>query len=409
MKKTLGLIMLATVMLAHGQTVDMTKVVTKKWKGNGTISFSPSESGTVDISARWATDAKKNSNSAMAGFVSFPLVAVSPEVNAVRFEVKGNGADNMASVLLSAGKMPFGFEAAFSLTNDEWHEVEIPLREFSRNYKGVPQPDGYSTYIEQPEALRFIAFGRGLWFHRYAMADWDFSVRNVQLVSDAEVKPVPQVYSKGLEKTHALIRAGKPINILMLGDSITESGRKHSYAHQMAKKLTEKYGVDCAIHNAAIGGHTVRAGHFIFPRSIAKMPDPDLVTIFYGANDCHVTKGAELFQSQIEALIDTVRIATDGKADIMLFTGVQRLNGDKTESNGAVEKLVPGVYAAAKSRETALCDTIPIYAEMDQEKRLKVYKDTIHPTPEGHVFIGGIMHKAITESAGFTKLKIQNN
>jgi lysophospholipase L1-like esterase len=396
-------LMLLMSLVAIAQQIDMSKSVAKKWRGEGHVECKIGDEGELTIRALGETYEKKGRTlrQDMVAYAEVIVKNVPNHVKAIRFEAKGSPSNDgkLMSVFLSESKAYNGFEAAFFARSDQWDEITIPLRDFSQNFTNH-SPDQFQAYIHSPERIRRVSFGRGRYYHRHQLSAWEISIRNVHFVSDIEVTPTPREYSKALSRTTSLIQSGEPLKILMLGDSITDSGRDTTYAFHAGKKLEEKFGVKCTIHNAGIGGHTIRAGRTVFPRSIKEMEDPDLVTIFYGANDCHaLLKGMTPsdHQDYLESLIDTVRRATDGKADIMLFTGLARLTKERTESAKKVEPLVSAIKATAISRETALCDTLPVVMGLSHEERMEIYNDTIHPTKEGHVVLGGLMYEAIMD------------
>jgi lysophospholipase L1-like esterase len=166
--------------------------------------------------------------------------------------------------------------------------------------------------------------------------------------------------------------------------------------------ITKQFGSKVNVVNCGIGGHTVRGGCIVLPRSLRTMPKPDLVCLLYGANDCKAVTpqscfGPKAFQSQIEKLINEVRAGTGGKADILLINGVPRLEKKgRLKSSGAVEKIVDGVKAAAAAKDTAYLDTFNVYLKLDPQKRIKYYRDTIHQQDAGQRFIGDLMFKEIS-------------
>jgi len=335
-------------------------------------------------------------------YVAAPWKLGKSDANGISFEIKGNGSKNYASVFLGYMKyITNGYGAAFPLDSKQWKKVSIRFDDFVQNDKpwGVRGKMNINTLKLDPAKVNYLAFGRGNHFHKFYPKTCSFEIRDIKLEKNISKKEVKQ-FSKGLTRTNSLLKNNKPLNILLLGDSITDHGKDKSFAYYCGKMLTKKYGSKIKVANCGIGGHSVRGGTIVLPRSIRTMPNPDLVCIFYGANDCKAANGesgfnAKTFQLQIEKLIDGVRIATDGKADILVINGVPRLDKKRTQSLKIVENIADGSKAAASAKQAAFLDTLSVFAEMSQDEWNKYYKDTIHQNASGLEFIGKLMYNKI--------------
>ena len=159
-----------------------------------------------------------------------------------------------------------------------------------------------------------IGFGRGFKFHRYPHPEYSFKIRNITFETVTEEINLP--IKKGIAETRKKIAENKDLNVLLIGDSITESGRTNTHTAHAFRSLD--YSGNVNIVNAAIGGHTARAANIILPRTVAKMPNPELIVIFLGANDCNtLCKKPEIsegiFEYQLMSLITRVNNLTGGK------------------------------------------------------------------------------------------------
>jgi lysophospholipase L1-like esterase len=162
-------------------------------------------------------------------------------------------------------------------------------------------------------------------------------------------------------------------------------------------------GVDCQVANAGIGGHSARHGLIVLPRSMLSMPDPDLVCIMYGANDCKAANppfektgfSEAAFARNLEALVDQVRRLTGGQADVMLLSGVPRLDKPGGTTSGAVEAIVGAVRRVASEKKTAFCDTVPAFLSLTAAEKQQFYLDTIHQTQAGLEFIGKLVFESL--------------
>src|SRR5204863_6292182 len=128
-----------------------------------------------------------------------------------------------------------------------------------------------------------------------------------------------------LERVLAKLKAGKPVAIVTMGDSLTDYNHWANKAVPnwptlLAKKIKDKYKSEVKIVNPAIGGTQLRQGLVLIPRWVAEAPEPDLVTVCYGGNDCESGMRVEMFREPARETIDRVRRCTHGKSDVMFLT-----------------------------------------------------------------------------------------
>ena len=330
-------------------------------------------------------------------YATFPWKIGETNAAGISFEVKGDGSKYYASILLGYNKwMHEGYEAVFPLSFLKWQKITIPFDDFIQNDKpwSVKKAMTPSTVTLDPAKINYIAFGRGFQFYKFYPPKISFEIRNISLVKKAAE------FSTGLSKTHSILKSKKPLKILLLGDSITDLGKNKSYAFYCGQLIEKKFKNKVKVANCGISGHSVRGGTIVLARSLRTMPNPDLVCIFYGANDCKAANSqsvfdANTFKIQITKLISKIRKATNGKADILLINGIPRLNKDKLKSSGEVEKIVTGVKQAAKENKTSFLNTFDNYLNLAPAERKKYYRDTIHQNHTGLRYIGKLMFDKI--------------
>jgi lysophospholipase L1-like esterase len=335
-------------------------------------------------------------------FASTPFhVPPGSHAQGISFEYCGDGSSNYASVVLGniAWDPSYGYEALFPLDSTAWKKITLGWNSFVQSYlpwdtKAAKDNGGPAL---DPSAVAFLSFGWGQYFNRYLPTHASFQVRNVQLVDHVDQPAPPATFSPGWSHTLSLLGSGKPIKILLLGDSITDFGGDHSYGYFLGQKIKATWGNDCTVANCGIGGHTVRGGLIILPRSLRTMPDPDLVFILFGGNDTKAVGlkpgfDQEVFKTELEQMIDRVRIATGGQADICLLSGVARLAHPAAgPSTGVIEKVAPGIQEAAAERKTAYVDSLASYLQLTPDQQKQYYRDTIHQQPAGHEYIAGLI------------------
>jgi len=332
-------------------------------------------------------------------YYTMPASGFARESDGLSFEVRGRGDSTLVSVMVAPDKhVHSGWEATFFAEGTDWRTVRIRWDEFAPNCKPWNPGrlvDGASL---EPARITHMAFGRGNQFHKDQPMAWGFDIRNIKEEADLQPLKVSGGVSEGLSRTRRIIKRKGHLNILLLGDSITMQGKNESYAHHVAGKLKEQFGITYTVSNMGIGGHTVRGGRLVLKRSLRTMPNPDLVFMMYGANDCKaVSYGLTeaSFKGQIEGLVDDLRVASEGEPDIVILNGLPRLNKERTKSTNVVEPIVPGIHAAAESRSLVLVDTFKPYLGFTPEQINRYYKDTIHQTPAGQVFIGQLVFDSL--------------
>jgi lysophospholipase L1-like esterase len=184
-----------------------------------------------------------------------------------------------------------------------------------------------------------------------------------------------------------------------MGDSLTDTrhwaNRKTAWPGLLKEHLGEKFKADVTIVNPAIGGTQLPQNLVLLPRWLAKVPEPDLVTIFFGANDWDAGMRGEEFLRTCSDAVDRVRRATKGKADVLLLTTNPAAARWETTA-----ELAEACRRAARDRNAGLADTEKAFHAAGKEDRNRLFvDDRIHLSPAGHALVAETVWKAI-ESAG---------
>lgn len=323
------------------------------------------------------------------------------DANTLTFEVQADGSDFYGSVMLGASKFLLNaHEATFTLKSKEWQKISIPLDEFCRNQKpwSIKKMDGSALMLKQ-EMIKFIGFGRGFQFNKYDHPNYSFKIRNIKFVQ-TKIPNAPPL-AGGLSRLKEKLQKGEAVKVLLLGDSITDMGKSESHTFHAFEELKKKFSSQVTVCNMAIGGHSVRGANIVLPRSLAKLPSPDLTVIFFGANDCKSitpTSGfsAKIFSRQLERLIQRVNRLSGGSSEFLLINGVPRLDKKKVGvSTGLVEKLAPAYTQIAEEHKLILCDTLGPYNKLNKSEKELYYKDTVHQDQPGLKFLGSLIAETI--------------
>ena len=358
---------------------------------------------TLHINAVPIKGAKSDGVTPAVAATHLPIGPVAADSTGNSFEYKGDGSTEYASVFLGENTALFNaYEAIFPLKSNEWQTMTLRWNDFTKNdipWGKLPPQLSINEVVPTPNTLKFIGFGRGWCFHKYFTPKFSFAIRNIRVLSRAQDTPA-QNYSKGLTRVKSLIQQKKPLNILMLGDSITDLGGDKTHGYHCARRIKQKWNTDFRVVNAGISGQTVRGGTILLPRSIRMMPHPDLVCIMYGANDCKAVDeksgfNEEVFARNLEDLIDQVRRQAGSQTDIVLLSGVPRLDAKTMKTTGAVEKIVEAYQKVAMKKETVLCDTFPAYLALPVAQKKAYYQDSVHQKQAGLTFIGQLLFNTI--------------
>ena len=309
--------------------------------------------------------------------------------------------------------MTEGYEAIFPLDSSEWKTITLRWDVFVQNYLpwSTKLPRNDTTSVIDPNKIALIGFGFGRYLHHFYPAQASFQIRNIRLQEKIPVVR-PKAFTQGWSHTKSLLAQKKPIKILLMGDSLTDFAGDRSYGYHLGQKIKKSWGSDCEVINAAVAGHSSRGGLIVLPRSLRAMPNPDLVCILFGANDCKSVGlkpdfNEAVFAANLEALIDRIRNETGGSADICLINGVPRLKEVGGASSGEVERIVNGVKVAAEHEKTAFVNTFDAYLALSAVDKKNYYKDTVHQTPAGWELLGRLvfdeLRKPVTPAMGNVK------
>ncbi|HMF38638.1 MAG TPA: SGNH/GDSL hydrolase family protein, partial [Isosphaeraceae bacterium] len=201
-----------------------------------------------------------------------------------------------------------------------------------------------------------------------------------------------------LGRVLAQLKAGKPITIVTMGDSLTDkrhwANREVCRVDLLRQGLKDAYRSDVTIINPAIGGTQLRQNVILIPRWLATVPELDLVTIFFGGNDWDAGMRGEEFRRTCADAVDRVRRATRGKADVLLIT-----TSPSAARWGAIEELAEACRDAAKDRRAGLANTDRAFvaAGKDNPNPLFVH-DRVHLSKAGHAIVAETVLEAIEQN-----------
>lgn len=126
--------------------------------------------------------------------------------------------------------------------------------------------------------------------------------------------PRPNLAATQLPATIARLKAGEPLTICLLGDSISTGCNASQWAgvapfqppyqELLVPHLKAAYGSDVQLHNCSVGGRDSAWGLTVIDQVLEERPH--LVILAFGMNDA-AGRPADEFQRNMKAMIDAVR------------------------------------------------------------------------------------------------------
>jgi lysophospholipase L1-like esterase len=310
------------------------------------------------------------------------------------FWVKGDGSKHFGAIeFIWNEDYAARYDVAFPLDSTEWRKITLAWRDL---VPVLPAPS--CKFLDPktgnaPSKLGSVWFGK--WWYWRDDAAQSYTIDEIRL--ETKVPADTGLYlPKGnpLERIQAKVKAGKPVTIVTMGDSLTDynhwANKPINWPTLLKEKLKQR-GVEAKIVNPAIGGTQLRQGLIHLPLWLADAPEPDLVTICYGGNDWDAGMRGEMFRETCRETIDRVRRATKGKADVLFMTTVPGLEMWTTRA-----ELGEATRAAASERKCGLADTEKAFLAASADKREALFcRDKVHLGPPGHETVAAIVLGAI--------------
>jgi lysophospholipase L1-like esterase len=317
----------------------------------------------------------------------------------ISFWVKGDGSDSCGGLeLIYDDDFAVRYDFVFPIKSKEWVKVVVPWRDF------VPVLPGAKSRPLDPEKgnkpSRISALWVGRWWYWGDYPSHSFAIDEIRLEEkiDADTTDYRPKESP-LARTLTKLKAGKPVTIVTMGDSLTDfrhwANRETSWPVLVKKQLEAKHKSEVTIINPAIGGTELRQNVALIPRWLAKAPEPDLVTICFGGNDWGSGMRGEQFQETCSDAIDRVRRATKGKADVLLLTTVPSVERWTT-----MAELAEACRKAARDRHAGLGDVEKAFHEAGKKNKDSLFvRDKTHLGPAGHALTARTVLEAIESAA----------
>ncbi len=311
------------------------------------------------------------------------------------FWVKGDGTDQLAGLeFIFDEDYAVRYDYAFPVKGTDWRQVIVAWDDLIPVLPGLRSRHLGGEDGNPPSKLTGLWIGR--WWYWADYPKLDFAMDDIRLEptidrEHTDYRPVGEPLARVLHK----LKAGQPVTIVTMGDSLTDkrhwANREIAWVDLLRDAIRQEYRAEATIVNPAIGGTQLRQNLILLPRWLARRPEPDLVTIFFGGNDWDAGMRGEEFVRACEDAVDRVRRATRGKADVLLIT----TNPTATRWTETAE-LAEACRRAARARNCGLADTERAFHAAGSDDRNHLYvDDRVHLSRAGHRLVAETVMKAI--------------
>lgn len=319
----------------------------------------------------------------------------------ISFEVKGNGEDFYAPVMIHGygSNRGWDYTAYFQVKGKDWQTITIGFDRFTacngNVYWDFNMPGTFG-----PGGIDGVSFG-DRWYIGHCnrrLPKRTIYVRNIKMVS--KVTPyISKTYPLKKVKTAIdKMKSGQKVSIICTGDSITAgTGVKdpdvNRYGVKLQNKLRKAFNnnnIDVEV--VAVGGAKTFDLRVWAERDFAGKK-PDLVTILIGYNDKSSRCTPYYYYHSLSRAIDRILNVTEGSPAILLLPPIpgQGSRYNMLDDYAELCKKV-AIYHRFDYFEMA-----PAFKKLPPETFASYFKDMAHPNENGHEFIARLLTEYLTK------------
>jgi lysophospholipase L1-like esterase len=313
------------------------------------------------------------------------------------FWVQGDGSQSLGGLQFIWNE-DYGlrYDYAFPIDSTEWRKVTVAWRDLVPSKPGPNARPLNAATGNAPSKLGPFWFGKWWYWREYPAHSF--------AIDDIRLEPAITLDTKDytptgppLARTLAKLKAGQPVTIVTMGDSLTDfahwANKPANWPTMLLTKLRGKFRSEITHVNPAIGGTQLPQGLVLLPRWTSCAPD--LVTILYGYNDWDGGTRGPQFREEMKDAIERVRRATGGKSDVLVITTCPALERWDTMS-----ELSAACREAAKARNAGLAETEAGFHAVAAEKRAQLFvNDKTHLAAPGHELVADAVFRALAGEA----------
>ena len=307
-------------------------------------------------------------------------VKLDKKFTGLAFKVKGCGVDEWGCITISGGPMKSG-SFYFSVKDTNWREIRVPFSQLA------PAND-YNMEFNELSAIEVSEIVVGdRWRIREGNTDikpFYCLIKDIRLTDDVFPAPAKHAPEK-FENVIAKMKAGKKVQILCVGDSITagtslKMRETERYGAQLEKLLQKHFkNPGIKVRVCGVGGaHTFNS--LVWQERDLAGEIPDVATMLIGYNNRSSCQTVEQYKQQLKLWIDRLAEKTGGKTAVILIPtvpGVPRFYAQRDLAD-ATRKLAKELKLPIADIEKWILSLPPM------EYRTKYLADSVHPNPDGH-------------------------
>lgn len=327
-----------------------------------------------------------------------PDGAVWDSYEGVSFRVKGDGSAQFGCLALVG---VYRYVTYFSLADTEWHKITLPWYAFVPEQPVDPIGEPGSM---PPSGITGIRLGTHwkIGHNNAGIPSHSFCIDQLQLEEKVPGPgPVPSV--RPFAEVLAALKAGQPVRIQCMGDSITAGTGladrdRERYAVRTQDLLRRWLGCEAiTCESRAVGGARLNDARAWVPRDFCDAP-PDLVTLWYGYNDKSGAYTTDYFRRSLNDCLDRICRQTQGRSAILLFA-----TGPGTGPRFVMmDDYAEAVRQTARERGLPCFDVNAILKALGRDHIQDYFGDMAHPNAKGHVFIADAFSQFLIDAAGIT-------
>jgi lysophospholipase L1-like esterase len=311
------------------------------------------------------------------------------------FWTKGDGTDGFGGLqFIFDDDYAVRYDLCFPVKGTGWSKVFVAWSDLIPVLPGPRAKPLGTSEGNPPSKLSGLWFGKWWYWGDYPAVT--FAVDEIRLEPTIE-RNSPDYRPEGppLARVLAKLKAGKPVTIVTMGDSLTDrrhwANREVCWVDLLKDQLKHKYGSDATIVNPAIGGSQLKPNLVLIPRWLEGSPEPDLVTLFFGGNDWDAGMRGDEFALACTDAIDRIRRATHGKTDVLFLT----TNPSALLWTESAE-LAEACRRAARGCNAGLADTDRAFHAAGRDDRNRLFvRDRVHLSRVGHEVVAETVLKVI--------------
>ena len=318
----------------------------------------------------------------------------------ISFWVKGDGSANWGGLeMIDGSDYSLRYAYCFPIDSTEWRKISVPWCDLIPEIPAgrLVNPDGGYA----PSNFGNVWFGKWYYWRDYPACS--FAVDRVALESSIPVDRADHTPPQpGTPRLLAKLKAGKPITVVTMGDSLSDkrhwANREILWSEVLVDRLKQEYGGDVQLVNPAIGGTQLSQNLILMPRWLKDTPQPDLVTVWFGYNDWSSGMRRERWPEILRLAVDRIRRLTQGQSEIILITTCPAIGRWDT-----MQELAEGVRAVQAEKKTGLADVAAVFHREGSDplaRETLFCRDKTHLGPAGHQLAAETVLKAIADSGG---------